>query len=307
MQHHKCLCLSPHVTQCAILAFVINRVPFVDKIRQGWEVRQSLLCVGLDPDLKRLPERYSERVNRKDEGLLTFCHDIVDATADRVCAFKPQVAYFAARGLESQLADLIAYVHQHHADVPVILDAKRGDIGDTAKLYAIEAFERYDADAVTVNPYLGAESISPYLDYPDRGVIVLCRTSNPGSAWLQQYPEQGEPVYLRVARAAAEWNGNGNVMLVAGATYPEQLGAIRRLVGDMPLLVPGVGTQGGDLEAVLRAGVDSRGQGLIINASRSVLYADPDSPAQGAASAAEALRVEINRLLAEICPQRASV
>jgi orotidine-5'-phosphate decarboxylase len=266
-----------------------------------------MLCVGLDPDLNQLPERYRRRANREHDELVAFCRDIVDATADRVCAFKPQVAYFAARGLESQLAGLIAYIHQCYPDVAVILDAKRGDIGDTAKLYAIEAFERYDADAVTVNAYLGPESIIPYLDYQDRGVIVLCRTSNPDSAWLQQYPEAGEPVYLRIARAAAQWNTAGNVMLVAGATYPEELGKIRDLVGDMPLLVPGVGAQGGDLEAVLRAGVDSRGQGLIINASRSVLYADPAHPARGAARAAEAFRSEINRLRSEIYPHLAVV
>lgn len=295
------------MTQCAILAAVSKRDPFIDQIRKGWEMRRSLLCVGLDPDPDRLPDSYLKRANRDDEGLIAFCRDIVDATADQVCAFKPQIAYFAARGLEDQLAELIRYIHERHPGVPVILDAKRGDIGDTARLYAMEAFERFDADAVTVNPYLGEESIAPYLEYQDRGVIVLCRTSNPDSAWLQQYPEQGEPVYLRVAAKASLWNRTGNVMLVAGATYPEELGRIRDLVGDMPLLVPGVGAQGGDLEAVLRAGADSQGQGLIINASRSVLYADPEHPKEGAARAAKDLRSQINRLQAEVCPHRAVV
>jgi len=286
---------------------VSHRPPFIEQIRQGWETRDSLLCVGLDPDLTRLPEQYLRGANRIEDGLTAFCRDIVDATADLVCAFKPQIAYFAAHGLESQLAELIGYIHREHPGVPVILDAKRGDIGDTAKLYATEAFERFDADAVTVNPYLGTESIAPYLAYEDRGVIVLCRTSNPDSAWLQQYPDDQEPVYLRVARAAADWNQSGNVMLVAGATYPEELGRIRQAVGELPLLVPGVGAQGGDLEAVLKLGADSNGQGLVINASRAVLYASADDPKAGAREAAETFRAEISRLQAELRPDRAVV
>ena len=292
------------MTQYAIIRAVNTRPPFIELIRQGWNDRHSLLCVGLDPDLDQLPAQYRKGANRVEDGLAAFCRDIVDATADLVCAFKPQIAYFAAHGLESHLADLITYIHQRYPDVPVILDAKRGDIGDTAKMYAVEAFERFGADAVTVNPYLGAESIKPFLDYQDRGVIVLCRTSNPDSAWLQGYPDDETPVYLRVACAARDWNQHGNLMLVAGATYPEELGHIRQAVGDMPLLVPGVGAQGGDLEAVLNAGADSAGQGLVINASRSVLYADASNPAGGARSASESLRTEISRLQAELRPDR---
>ncbi len=239
--------------------------------------------------------------------MLDFCRDIVDATADLVCAFKPQIAYFAALGLENELEALIAHIHRAHPGVPVILDAKRNDIGDTAKLYAREAFERYDADAVTVNPYLGSESIRPFLDYEGRGVIVLCRTSNPDSAWLQQYPDEQSPLYLRVARTAADWNESGNVMLVAGATYPEELGRIREAVGDMPLLVPGIGAQGGDLAAVLREGADARGEGLVINTSRAVLYANADDAAAGARSAAESFRAEIQRLQTELGPDRTVV
>jgi len=209
------------------------------------------------------------------------------------------VLNFAALGLEGELANLIRYVHDRHPEVPVILYAKRGDIGDTARLYAREAFERFDADALTVNPYIGSESLAPYLAYADRGVIVLCRTSNADSAWLQAYPDAQRPVYLRVARAAVEWNAHGNVMLVAGATYPEELGRIRAAVGDMPLLVPGVGAQGGDLAAVLAHGQDSRGAGLVINASRSVLFADPDDPAAGARQAARTLLDEIRALQSE--------
>ncbi len=243
----------------------------------------------------RLPAQY------RDEGaagVFRFCRDVVDATADLVCAFKPQIAYFAALGLEDELAALIRYVHDRYPDVPVILDAKRGDIGDTAKLYAREAFERFDADAVTVNPYLGSESLAPYLAYGDRGVIVLCRTSNPDSAWLQTYPNSETPLYLRVAQAAVTWNTSDNVMLVAGATYPEELGRIRATVGDMPLLVPGIGAQGGDLDAVLSHGMDSHGTGLVINASRSVLFADPDDPPGGARRAAGAMLDSIRSLQA---------
>ena len=271
-----------------------------------------MLCVGLDPDLSRLPSAYQQRETSQGDGLLAFCCDIVDATAEFVCAFKPQIAYFSARGAEGQLTDLISYIHLKHPEVPVILDAKRGDIGDTARLYAIEAYERYQADAVTVNPYLGEESLQPFLQYTDRGVIVLCRTSNSDSAWLQQYPETGEPVFLRVARAARSWNSAGNVMLVAGATYPEELAAIRAVVPDMPLLVPGVGAQGGDLEAVVRHGADASGKGLIINASRAVIYAQAGgssvgSNESGPAQAARALRDEISRLQAEVAPDRAVI
>ncbi|MGD8830376.1 MAG: orotidine-5'-phosphate decarboxylase [Pseudomonadales bacterium] len=284
-----------------------TRSTFIDQIRQGWDQRSSLLCVGLDPDLERLPQKYREASGWVEDQVLDFCRDVVDATADLVCAFKPQIAYFAALGLESVLSDLIAYVHKEHPGVPVILDAKRGDIGDTARLYAREAFERFDADAVTVNPYLGSESLAPYLEYADRGVIVLCRTSNPDSAWLQRYPEAGTPVYLRVAEAAVSWNQSGNVMLVAGATFPEELGQIRRAIGDMPLLVPGIGAQGGDLATVLREGADSRGQGLVINASRSVLYTDDEDPMAGTRRAAESLVAEIRALQASLEPSRAAV
>jgi len=282
---------------------VSTRAAFIELIKRGWTERDSLLCIGLDPDTNRLATQY-----RDDgaQGVFRFCCDVVDATADLVCAFKPQIAYFAALGLEDELAELIRYVHDRHPHVPVILDAKRGDIGDTARLYAREAFERFDADAVTVNPYLGSESLAPYLAYGDRGVIVLCRTSNPDSAWLQTYPDDADPVYLRVARAAAGWNESGNVMLVAGATYPEELGRIRAEVGDMPLLVPGVGAQGGDLAAVLAHGADSRGQGLVINASRSVLFADASDPAQGARRAASAMLGEIRALQAGRNPGRAT-
>ena len=281
-----------------------ERIPFMDQVRLGWSQRSSLLCVGLDPDPARLPGAYRDGGGSVADGVLSFCRDVVDATADLVCAFKPQIAYFAALGLEPELETLIRHIHDRHPGVPVILDAKRGDIGDTARCYAREAFERYDVDALTVNPYLGRESIQPYLDYEDRGVIVLCRTSNPDSAWLQHYPEGDEPVYLRVARAAVDWDRNGNVLLVAGATYPQELARIREIVGQMPLLVPGVGAQGGDLEAVIDSGADAQGQGLIINASRAVLYAASDDPMTAARQAALTLVSEMRR--SQALPRRDS-
>ncbi|MGA1677763.1 MAG: orotidine-5'-phosphate decarboxylase [Pseudomonadales bacterium] len=260
----------------------MKRVPFLKQLEQRWHAHDTLLCVGLDPDIKRLPPS----VGSGPGAFLSFCRAIVDATAPFVCAFKPQIAYFAAEGRETELEQLIDHIHDAHPGIPVILDAKRGDIGDTARLYAQEAFERYDADAVTVSPYLGKESIEPYFAWPDRGVVLLCRTSNPGSAWLQEYPPEA-PVFERVAAGAREWNQHGNLMLVAGATYPEDLGRIRGLVGDMPLLVPGIGAQGGDLHEVLSHGLTATRDGLVINLSRAVLYASdgPDFAAAAARSA----------------------
>ena len=246
--------------------------------------------MGLDPVAGRLPARF----RGKPEGFRDFGCAIVDATAGEVCAFKPQAAHFAAAGAEDQLADVIAYVRARYPDILVILDAKRGDIGATAELYAREAFQRYDADIVTVNPYLGPESLKPFLSFPGRGAAVLCRTSNPGNAWLQSYPED-EPVFLRVARAVAQWNEAGNLMLVAGATYPEDMARIRAAAPSVPLLVPGVGAQGGDLRAVLEAGLDADGQGLLISASRSILYAGSgDDFAAAARQEAARLRERIS-------------
>lgn len=283
-----------------IILAVSGQANFISKLRSRWQLQESLVCVGLDPDPARLPAALAGQA----DAVGTFCREIVDATAQFVCAFKPQAAYFGALGLENELADLINYIHARHPGIPVILDAKRGDIGATATLYAREAFERYAADAVTINPYLGRESVEPYLEYADKGIVLLCRTSNPGSAWLQNYPKR-EPVYLRVAREAAVWNTAGNVMLVAGATYPDDLARIRACVGEMPLLVPGIGAQGGDLAQVLQSGSDRSGAGLVINASRSILYAsDQKDFASAAALAACTLRDQIRALQAQMPQQR---
>ena len=256
-------------------------------LSQRWATANTLLCVGLDPDATRLPVHLRER----DDALFEFCRQIVDATADLVCAFKPQIAYFAACRAEDQLEALIAHIHTRHPGVPVILDAKRGDIGSTSEQYAREAFERYNADAVTLQPYQGMDAIAPYLAYPGRGAFVLCRTSNSGGDALQMLPvSPTERLYEHVARLAAEqWNRSGQLGLVVGATYPAELARVRALVGDMPLLVPGIGAQGGDVQATVSAGKDSCGAGMVINSSRAVLYA---SPAEDFAQRARAVALE---------------
>jgi len=242
---------------------------FLSMLKKRWKSADSLLCVGLDPQIDRFPDVF------KDSNLpyFEFCKAVVDATHGSVCAFKPQAAYFSAVGAENQLERLIGYIKKDYPDIPVILDAKRGDIGSTAALYAREAYERYGADAVTVNPYLGLESIEPYMNYSDKGIVVLCRTSNPGSDWLQKNAIDTVPVYERVAQQVVRWNEDDQFVLVTGATYPEELGRVRKIVGEMPLLVPGIGAQGGDLEAVLNNGLNKESAGLIISSSREVLYA----------------------------------
>ncbi|MEM7194992.1 MAG: orotidine-5'-phosphate decarboxylase [Pseudomonadota bacterium] len=267
---------------------------FNDRLQHVCSTRGSLLCVGIDPD----PLKFSQALARDLLGVAQFCEDIVDSTAPYVAAYKPQIAYFSAIGAEEVLQHLIEYIHKNHADIPVILDAKRGDIGATAQMYAREAFERYGADALTVNPFMGGDTLRPYLEYENRGVIVLCRTSNPGSGEFQSIPVNGHTLSIEVARRAAEeWNENNNVGLVTGATYPEELAAIRQKIGLMPLLVPGIGAQGGDLAAVMDAGLDHSGGGLLINASRSIIHASSDEDyAEQAAAAAKALSEKIQSL-----------
>jgi orotidine-5'-phosphate decarboxylase len=271
---------------------------FSEKLQQAWRNNDSLVCVGLDPEPSRIPRALRD----SPDALFAFCRAIVDATADLVCCFKPQFAHFAAQRAETALERLIAHIHERHPGVPVILDAKRGDIGSTAQYYAAEAFDRYGADAVTANPYLGRDSVQPYLDRADRGVIVLCRTSNAGARDFQDLvvadaDGAGVPLYQRVAAMVArDWNGNGNCALVVGATYPRELAEVRAIVGDMPLLVPGVGAQGGDVAAVVHNGKNSGGAGLIVSSSRAILYASPgDDFAAAARQATETLRAEINR------------
>ena len=247
---------------------------FINKLSAAWTANNSLLCVGLDPDLAKLPAELRDL----PDGITTFCTRIIDATADLACAFKPQIAYFGALGAEKQLEDICRYVRENYPHIPLILDAKRGDIGATATQYAREAFERYGADAVTVNPYMGEDSLDPYLAWKDRGVIILCRTSNPGGSDLQFLDTDGVPLYQRVARLVAEkWNKNGQCALVVGATFPEELAQVRAIVGDMPLLVPGIGAQGGDIAATVGAGQTANGMGMMISSSRAIIYATPQA------------------------------
>jgi len=267
---------------------------FLDTLKQAWRRNDSLVCVGLDPE----PARFPATLRDDPDAVFTFCRAIVDATADLVCAFKPQIAHFAALRAEDALQRLIAHIHQAHPGVPVILDAKRGDVGSTAQHYAAEAFDRYGADAVTVNPYLGRDSVQPFLDRADKGVIILCRTSNPGARDLQDLiVDGGRTLYQHVAETVARaWNANGNCALVVGATYPEELADVRRRVGDLPLLVPGVGAQGGDVEAAVKSGRTADGTGLMISSSRAILYAGKDADfATAARAAANDLREAINR------------
>ncbi len=266
---------------------------FIQRLQQAWTAGKTLLCVGLDPDPAKLPKH----VAGADYPIFEFGRAIVDATADLVCAFKPQIAYYAAARAEDQLEMTLDHIRRNHPGIPVILDAKRGDIGSTAQMYAKEAFERYQADALTVSPYLGFDSLAPYLAFADKGVIILCRTSNAGARDVQDISSNGRKLYQIIAeKAAREWNANANVLLVVGATYPEELAEIRAIVGDMPLLVPGVGAQGGDVAAVIANGASADGTGLIISTSRAVLYAGSGTDyADAARAAALQLRDEINR------------
>jgi orotidine-5'-phosphate decarboxylase len=259
---------------------------FNQQLQSAWASQGSMLCVGFDPDPKRLPPV----LQGKPEGIFEFCREIADATADLVCAFKPQFAYFASQRAEAQLEKLIKHLKDKYPHIPVILDSKRGDIGSTADHYAMEVFDRYGADAVTVSPYMGFDTIEPYLKHAGKGVIVLCRTSNPGGSDLQflNVSPDGQPLYLHVAKLAAQqWNSSGQISLVVGATFPEEIAKVRAIIGDMPLLIPGIGAQGGDIDATVKAGAipNKPGTGMIINSSRAILYASSGSDFAEAARA----------------------
>lgn len=262
---------------------------FVDMLKDAATRNQSMLCVGLDPEPARFPAPWQGNSSH----IYDFCAAIVDVTADLVCAFKPQIAYFAAHRAEDQLEKLMAHMRRVAPHVPVILDAKRGDIGSTAEQYAKEAFERYGADAVTLSPFMGFDSVAPYLKYPGKGAILLCRTSNPGGDDFQ--PQRladvpGQPrLYEHLAQLAqGPWNTNGQLGLVVGATYPQEIAAVRKNAPTLPLLIPGVGAQGGDAQATVKAGYTGPGS-VAINSSRAVLYASNGADF-AAAARAEALR-----------------
>lgn len=272
---------------------------FIDRCQSAWQQQDSLLCVGLDPEPSRLPTALKTAGNTLDQ-VRAFCIGVVDATAAHACAFKPQIAHFAALGAESVLADVCQHIKQHHPQHVLILDSKRGDIGSTAQHYASEAFDRYGADAVTLNPYMGTDSLQPFLDRADKGIFVLCRTSNPGGDEFQmQTLASGERLFEKVAATAQhKWNAKGQVGLVVGATYPAEIAAVRGLAPDLPLLVPGIGAQGGDLVATVKAGMTHAQDpaqspaGLFINSSRAILYASGADDWQQAAQA-EAQRTQL--------------
>ncbi len=251
---------------------------FLDKLQQATALNQSMLCVGLDPE----PARFPQGMTGQAAHIFDFCAAMVDATHDLVCAFKPQIAYFAAHRAEAQLEQLIAHIRRVAPAVPVILDAKRGDIGSTAEQYAIEAFERYGADAVTLSPFMGFDSLEPYVKRHGKGAFLLCRTSNPGGDDLQTQrlaSVDGTPMlYEHLARLAqGPWNLNGQLGLVVGATYPAEIARVREIAPSLPLLIPGIGAQGGDARATVHAGLRTGSNGesgpIIVNSSRAILYA----------------------------------
>ena len=266
---------------------------FIKAVESAWQKNNSLVCVGLDPDISKIPAY----LRNLENPLFEFNKAIVDATSDLVCAFKPQMAFYSAAQAERDLLLTIEHIHENHPGIPVILDAKRGDIGSTAEMYAKEVFDRYQADAVTVNPYMGGDTLQPFLKRRDKGVIILCRTSNPGSRDFQDLESNGEKLFQIVARkASTEWNVNNNIFLVVGATFPEELKAIRSIIGEMPLLVPGIGAQGGDVERAVTNGKTRNGTGMIINSSRGIIYSSQgDDFAEAARNAAKTLRDEINQ------------
>ncbi len=246
-------------------------------LEQNW-AQQKFLCVGLDPDITKMPA-HLQGLGKKD-AIVSFNRGIIDATADIAGSYKPNTAFYEAHGEAGweALRETIAYIKERSPDAPVIADAKRGDIGNTNNGYVDAVFTHLGADAITVHPYLGSEALKPFLDQADKGVIVLCRTSNAGAHEVQDLRVGDIPLYLAIARMVSEsWNTKGNCALVVGATYPDELGTVRSVVGDMPILIPGIGAQGGDIEKTVMNGRDARGAGMIIASSRSIMYAS-DGP-----------------------------
>ncbi len=272
---------------------------FISLFQRTLRERQSLLCVGLDPDPQKLPAN----LPRSAEGIITFCKEIIAATHDFAAAFKVNFAFFEALG-KSGWAALETVAAALPAGVIKIADAKRGDIGHTAQMYAEAIFRQLPFDAMTANPYLGEDAAQPFLDDAAKGVFFLCRTSNPGSSDIQKFPDRTRPLYLHIAGQVREWNTNGNAGLVVGATHPRELQQVRKTTPDLPFLIPGVGAQGGDLEKAVRYGATVTGDLAIINASRTILYADAGKNFSAAAArAAEKMRNDMRAILRSMIPQ----
>lgn len=263
---------------------------FFKLISENQKNKKTFLCVGLDPNLSLLPKP----ITGQPEAVFDFLKNIIDATEEFACCFKPQVAYFAAHGWEDTLLQIIKYIHEKYPQTPVILDAKRNDIGTTSEMYATEVFVRYKADAVTVNPYMGQDSLEPFVKQKDKGVFILCRTSNPGAGEFQNLKIDEKPLYKVVAQKVLNtWNINKNIGLVVGATAPEELKDLRNEFPEAWFLVPGVGTQGGDMNLAIQYGKSEKG-GLIINSSRTILYAGKGSDyADKARKTAQAMQKEM--------------
>jgi orotidine-5'-phosphate decarboxylase len=265
---------------------------FADRLKNAWLVSNSLVCVGLDPDAAKIPARFS----KSSTPILDFNQEVIDATHDLVCAYKPQIAFYNAVGAERQLEQTIEYIRDRAPHAIVILDSKRGDIGNTAAAYATEAFERYKADCVTINPYMGEDTVRPFVKDERYAAIVLCRTSNSGARDFQDLLIDGKPLYQHVAhRAASKWNELKNVLFVVGATYPEEMATLRKAHPEITFLVPGIGAQGGDLKATLDNGLDASKQGLLISSSRQIIFAGDQTAIR---NAAQELRDQINVLRA---------
>jgi len=268
----------------------LTTLTFDQRLRRAWNTTNSLVCVGLDPDVTKIPARFTT----SSQPIFEFNKEIIDATYDLVCAYKPQIAFYSAAGAEKELELTIKYIRERAPNAMVILDSKRGDVGNTAAAYAAEAFERYKADAVTVNPYMGEDSVRPFIKDASRAAIVLCRTSNSGARDFQDLLVDGKPLYQHVAqRAASKWNELRNVLLVVGATYPEEMSMLRKAHPEIAFLVPGIGAQGGDLKATLDNGLDANKQGLLISSSRQIIFAGDQVAIR---KAAQELRDEINAL-----------
>lgn len=280
---------------------------FFEMLKLRWREHNTLVCVGLDSEHDKLPDLFSERFSSNlytpylKRRMVEFNKKIIDATQDLVCAYKPNIAFYGAQGTQGMeaLAETIAYIREVDSDIPVILDAKMADIGNTSRQLAEQAFDDLQVDAVTVNPYLGAGAIEPFLNKKDNGILVLCRTSNPGAGEFQDLEVDGTPVYQIVANQVAEqWNSNNNCGLVVGATYPRELQEVRSLVGDMPLLIPGVGKQEGELERTVKAGLNQNKEGIIINSSRSIIFAsDGEDFAEAAREVTIDLKSSINQIM----------
>lgn len=260
---------------------------FQDKLKKIVKKNNSLLCVGLDPDPFK-----GDSLKGGLDSLFKFNKRVIDQTYDLVCAYKPNIAFYAAHGIEglSQLKNTIDYIKSNHKEIPIILDAKRGDVGHTNEMYVKEVFDIFVVDAVTVNPYLGFDSLKPFFEKKDKGIIVICRTSNPGASDFQSLEINGSPLYIQIANKVIEWNKRyHNLLMVIGATWPEELKKIRGVTPDMVFLIPGIGGQKGDLEKTLKYGLRKDNKGLIINASRSIIYS------QNPRKEAQNLKDEINR------------